>query len=127
MIMKVAEVFALKRQFGISGLTTQEELTAVAEQENIIEIPHEKTNEITGTTETPQSVNWPAFWAGVKSKLGYSEDDVHGIASAMRKTKITSLSDWSREEVAELMDKLKETHKSDQEKLKAMDDASSGE
>ena len=128
MIMKVAEVFALKRQFGISGLTTQEELTAIAEHENIIEIPHEKTIEITGTTEIPQPVNWPAFWAGVKSKLGYSEGDVHGIASAMRKTQITSLSDWSREEVAELMEKLKQVYAEDQAKLKEMErQALSGE
>jgi len=117
MIMKVAEVLALKRQFGISGLVTQEELTTIAEQENVIEIGYTETIAL----PEPQPVNWPAFWAGVKSKLGYSEDDVHSIASAMRKTQITSLSDWSREEVAELMEKLKQVYVEDQAKLKEME------
>ena len=79
-----------------------------------------------GTDETPQPVNWPAFWAGVKSKLGYSEDDVHAIASAMRKTQITSLSDWSREEVSELMEKLKQVYAEDQAKLKEMEGQQEG-
>ena len=73
------------------------------------------------TPPTIEPVNWPVFWAGVKSKLGYSENDVHSIASAMRGTKIESLSDWSREEVAELMDKLKQVYAEDQAKLKEME------
>jgi len=117
MIMKVAEVLALKRQFGISGLVTQEELTTIAEQENVIDVGFIETTQ----PPEPQPVNWPAFWAGVKSKLGYSEDDVHAIASAMRKTQITSLSDWSREEVSELMEKLKQVYTEDQVKLKEME------
>ena len=70
---------------------------------------------------TIEPVNWPAFWAGVKSKLGYDENDVHSIASAMRGTKIESLSDWSREEVSELMEKLKQVYAEDQAKLKEME------
>ena len=122
MIMKVSEVLALKRQFGISGLVTQEELTVIAEQENIIEIGYTETIAL----PEPQPVNWPTFWAGVKSKLGYDENDVHAIASAMRKTQITSLSDWSREEVSELMEKLKQVYAEDQAKLKEMEGQQEG-
>ena len=75
---------------------------------------------------TIEPVNWPTFWAGVKSKLGYDENDVHAIASAMRKTQITSLSDWSREEVSELMEKLKQVYAEDQAKLKEMEGQQEG-
>ena len=75
---------------------------------------------------TIEPINWPAFWAGVKSKLGYNENDVHGIAGAMRGTNIDSISDWSREEVAELMEEMKRIHAEDQAKNKNTDKQTDG-
>lgn len=44
MIIKVAEAFVLKRQFGITGLVTREELDGQAERENVTQGQYEPQN-----------------------------------------------------------------------------------
>jgi hypothetical protein len=53
----------------------------------------------TQTKPAEQSVNWPAFWTGIK-KLGYTEQQVYEIA------KTDSLKEWTKPAVEELYRQL---------------------
>lgn len=54
MIQKVAEVFVLKRQFGISGLTTQEEMPETYNVKNVTEENGDHTEKILNHSQVPQ-------------------------------------------------------------------------
>ena len=45
-------------------------------------------------------INWPAVWANIK-KHGYTEAQVHEVSG------VESIATWSRDQVNELMEKLK--------------------
>lgn len=48
----------------------------------------------------PNPINWPAFWANIK-KQGYTEAQVHKVSG------VESIATWNRDQVNELMEKLK--------------------
>jgi hypothetical protein len=48
----------------------------------------------------PKTINWPGFWANLK-KQGYTEAQVHEVSG------VESIAAWSRDQVNELMEKLK--------------------
>lgn len=74
-----------------------------------------------GTEKPPEPVDWPKFWGSVKGNMHFTEDDVHIIASALSGTTVTSIADWTRDEVTVLYKKIQEIYKEDQAILKQME------
>lgn len=75
MIQKVAEVFALKRQFGISGLVTKEELSGPDFQPQAAEVTETPTLIPAPKPTQPVAVNWEGFWKACEV-LGYTKEQV---------------------------------------------------
>jgi len=96
MIIKVAEVFALKRQFGISGLVTKEEMSHTIPDE-----PQEPEIIEPVSKISPEQIT--KLWT-VAKKAGFTEDDIHKWT--MHNFNKSSTRDLTVEEFVKIFDAL---------------------
>lgn len=118
MIQKVAEVLALKRQFGISGLVTKEEMSSVIEEEETVpEQPKPEPQQPKSNQETIIYINEVQAEA-MKTRL----ERLGTLESALKYYNITGLKELTTEQYSKLNDscnkkeKEKEKEKEKQEK-----------
>lgn len=104
---------------GFIDMLARDKEKQLAEQENVIEVG--TTEPPKATEKPPEPVDWPKFWGSVKGNMKFTEDDVHIIAGALSGTTVTSIADWTRDEVTVLYKKIQEIYKEDQAKLRQME------
>ena len=106
MIIKVAEVFALKRQFGISGLVTREEMSHQIEEAERIEVP-----EVVEVVEKPKQELTQAQIARaytMGNSKGLNEDMVKAwIEAKFNKQSMKDLTKTEYEELCKAIESVK--------------------
>ena len=81
MIIKVAEVFALKRQFGISGLVTKEELSAkILEVEEVDEVEKISEEQIKKIIELTERIGQTSETLLKWIKLKFNKENIHDLS-----------------------------------------------